>query len=145
MKFKTSHKYDDIINHDYQGSNRPDKMSRQMRAAQFSPFAALTGHHDAVEEKARQVESKIILGKDQRRLLDQKIKILESIVDQEPSVDVTYFIKDKKKPGGKYLRQLLKIKKINSIDRTIECQDGKRIQIDAILSLDSNYINRYFE
>lgn len=106
------------------------------RAAQFSPFAALTGYGDVIKETARLTDRKIELTEDARSDLDDKIQYLKENLEKKPKGLFTYFLKDKKKEGGAYVEAQGIIKRINEIDRQILLLDGKVIPIEDILEIE---------
>ena len=131
---KNIHEYDDIINLPHHQSPTRPHMPNHDRAAQFSPFAALTGHEDAVRETARLTEGKIQLDEDAKIALDEKLRfLLESGGRQQASI--TYFEPDNKKAGGAYLSVTGIIKNINGLKRTVTMEDGTEIPIDDILDI----------
>lgn len=136
---KDIHEYDDIIDLPHHQSATRPHMSVHDRAAQFSPFAALTGYEAAVSETARLTEGKIQLDEDAREALDEKLQFLqESARGQQ--VSVTYFQPDIRKKGGAYLSVSGIIKKINSYERVIVLEDGTSISVDDILDIQSDII-----
>ena len=94
------HKYDDIIHLPHHVSKRHPQMSLQNRAAQFSPFAALTGHEDAIRETARQTDSFAELDEDRKELLNRQLQFIKAMLAQKPECEITYFQPDQKKDGG---------------------------------------------
>lgn len=128
--------YDDIINMPHYTSPKRAKMSMEDRAAQFSPFAALTGYGDVIKETARLTDRKIELTEDARSDLDDKIQYLKENLEKKPKGLFTYFLKDKKKEGGAYVEAQGIIKRINEIDRQILLLDGKIIPIEDILEIE---------
>lgn len=136
-------KYDDIINLQYpQKSSRP-KMPMADRAAQFSPFAALTGFGAAITETARQTGAQIVLTEDEKALLNQKLQILLTFAAQKPQVGITYFLPDERKQGGVYLTAVGVIKKADSLHRMLLLESGTEIPLDNIVSLDSELFDRF--
>ena len=136
---KSIHEYDDIINLPHHQSPTRPHMSNHDRAAQFSPFAALTGYGDAVKETARLTDEKIELDEDAKEALDKKLRFLwENRVGQQ--VSVTYFEADSKKEGGAYLSVTGGIKKLNSYERTIMLEDGTVISLDNIMDIQINQL-----
>lgn len=103
--------YEDIINLPHHVSDKRPQMSMWDRAAQFSPFAALTGYDDAVTETARLTDDKIELDESAQATLDMKQHILMETISEQPEISVTYFKKDVKKAGGTYLTLTGKLKK----------------------------------
>lgn len=134
---KDIHEYDDIIDLPHHQSATRSHMSLHDRAAQFSPFAALTGYEAAVSETARLTEGKIELNEDARAALDEKLQFLQESAEEQ-QVSVTYFQPDIKKQGGAYLTVSGIIKKINSYERVIMLEDGTSISVDDILDIQSD-------
>ena len=95
-------KYKDIINLPHHDSKTRKPMSLYNRAAQFAPFAALTGYDDAIKEVARLTEKRIELSDELKNMLNQKIKLIIENIKLQPEVAITYFVQDKKKSGGIY-------------------------------------------
>ena len=126
-------KYDDMIN-----LPRPELVRARMgglaRAAQFAPFAALTGYDEAVCETARLVDEKIELSEDEREYLDEQTKKIREIPERE--IAVTYFIADKRKSGGAYLTARGFVKKIDEIERVLVLTSGERIPLYDIFDID---------
>ena len=140
-----SGKYDDIINLPHYTSEKRAKMSIYDRAAQFSPFAALTGYDAAVLEAARLTERRIELSDDSRSELDRMMSILERIIDTEPFVTVTYFLPDSRKSGGEYRTVHSRLVRIDSTAGIITLSSGDTIPIASVthlvpdLSVDMSY------
>ncbi len=125
--------YDDIIDLPHPTSERHPRMPMANRAAQFSPFAALSGYDDAVKETARLTDSKVELTEEEKVILDAKLQLL--VPGMEASF--TYFQQDDKKEGGAYLTVTGTVKKFDSYAREIVLGDGRRMPIDDILELQS--------
>ncbi len=125
-------KYEDIINLPYKKSATRSHMSIQDRAAQFAPFAALTGHDAAIKETARLTSSKIILDEYEIEQLNRKIIALKEKENENPDISVTYFVPDLKKQGGEYITVSGSLKQIRDTEQTIVLLDGTVIYIDAI-------------
>ncbi|WP_299966734.1 hypothetical protein [uncultured Oscillibacter sp.] len=125
--------YDDIIDLPHPTSQRHPRMPMANRAAQFSPFAALSGYDDAVKETARLTDSKVELTEEEKVILDAKLQLL--VPGMEASF--TYFQQDDKKEGGAYLTVTGTVKKFDSYAREIVLGDGRRMPIDDILELQS--------
>lgn len=126
-------KYDDIINLEHHVSKVHKPMSIQDRAAQFSPFAALDGHAQSIAEQERIVERKIELTDEEKLVINEKLNYLSLLKD--PIISITYFIKDDKKNGGKYCKEELMIKRIDTFDQLIILED-KKIRFEDILEID---------
>lgn len=131
----SEHKYDDIINLEHHISKTHKQMSMQNRAAQFAPFAALTGYEEAVKETARFTEQKIELDEELNNILDEKLRLIQSQIKNTPEITVTYFVPDDKKRGGKYQKITGKIKKIDDYNKFIIFTDGKFISIKDIINI----------
>ncbi len=120
--------YEDIMHLSRPVSRKHPPMDKMMRAAQFAPFAALTGHEDAVKERARLTEEEIELDEYEISVLDRQIRNL--IQDPSREVCITYFIPDMRKEGGKYVADRGYVKKIDEYNRQIILQnDDEQITI----------------
>ena len=128
--------YDDIINLPHHQSKNHPHMSLYDRAAQFAPFAALTGYDDAVKEARRLTDSKPELDENQLEELDQKLADLMTCIEEHPEVTITYFEPDDKKEGGAYVTCVGKIKKIDGYKRRLIFEDSKDINIDNIKEME---------
>ena len=94
--------YEDIVDLPHPTSKIHRPMARMDRAAQFNPFAALTGYDDEIREADRLTSEKILLAEDEKRVLDKKLQGLMQRIHEHPELEVTYFIADEKKTGGVY-------------------------------------------
>ena len=128
-----SNKYDDIINLPHHVSKTHPQMNIMDRAAQFSPFAALTGFEAAAKETHRLTQPKIELDESQKQLLDEKFHQLEAKLPKEPVVTITYFVPDTKKEGGAYLTVSGKVRKIDYFKKIIQLEQGELLPFDDIL------------
>ena len=126
-------RYDDIINMPHHVSRTRTPMSMENRAAQFAPFAALSGHDDAISETARLTTSRIELSEDEARALNDKLKFA---IEHRTSVTVTYFVHDLHKEGGKYVTATGIIKKIDEYDGNIIFTDKRTLLLADIISID---------
>ena len=144
MSMVETHKYDDIINMPHHVSHSRPRMSNYDRAAQFSPFAALTGYDDAVKETERLTDIKLELTDDEKSVLNEKIQLIVENSDENTIVTVTYFEPDKLKDGGKYLTKIGKIKEIDQIERKIVFEDKSSIKIDFLKNITSPIIDRFY-
>ena len=127
--------YDDIINLERPISKRHGKMPIGDRAAQFAPFAALTGFGDVIKETARLTDKKIELDEEEKELLNQNLHFLKSTLNSMPRVTITYFEKDLLKEGGKYINLTGNLKKIDEYKKKIIMIDGTEIKIDNIIEI----------
>lgn len=131
-----SNKYDKIINLPHHVSSTRPHMSMIDRAAQFSPFAALTGYDAAVKETARLTEQKIELDEYEKAALDQRILLLQEHLKELPEVTITHFVPDERKDGGKYVSITEAVKKIDIYEKQIVLVDKSKIPIENILSIE---------
>lgn len=115
---------------------RYHKMTMKQRAAQFAPFAALTGYEEAVKEKGRVTYEKILLDNNMKELIDYKLQEIANDIDEKPFVKVNYFVKDKLKTGGRYVDYEGEVKNIDTLYRKIAFISGKIIDIEDVFSLD---------
>lgn len=131
--------YDDIIDLPHHISKVHKPMSMLSRAAQFAPFAALTGHDNAIMETARITQSLTQLCEEQRTLLDRKIAYLKTVLHETPVVHITYFVPDNKKSGGAYHTICAGIKNIDESNGIITLLDGKKIDVLYIQDIDGDF------
>ena len=134
--------YDDIINLPHHVSKTRTPMSIEARSAQFAPFSALTGYSDAIKETARLTDKKIELDDDSKQILNDKIQFILENNYLNPLVVFTYFVKDNKKTGGKYIEKEGIIKKIDNINGYIILKDKTKIKIDDIINITSDLFNQ---
>ncbi len=131
-------RYDDIIHLPHHVSKTRPQMSMMDRAAQFSPFAALTGYDAAIKETGRLTDEKIELGEETKAVLDRKQCYLSNMISVQPEITVTYFLPDERKSGGTYLSVTGKLKRIDEYERMMILTDGKKIPLDDIMDIESN-------
>lgn len=129
--------YDDILHLLHPTSKRHPRMPIADRAAQFSPFAALTGHGAAIEETARVTDRRIELDEDAKEQLDQTLQLLLERIDEQPEITVTWFSPDKKKAGGQYHTATGKLKRIDSREGRLILTDGNQIPLEDLLEIRS--------
>lgn len=137
--------YNDIINLPHHVSETRPRMSRADRAAQFSPFAALTGHDAAVRETARLTDRRIETAEDKRQELDLKLQLLTQLLPSRPEVTVTYFVPDPRKDGGAYVSVSGALRRVDTRRRILLLGDGKEIPVDDVLELESPVFVKLFE
>ncbi|WMC93472.1 hypothetical protein [Kineothrix sp. MB12-C1] len=128
--------YDDIIQLPHYISKTRPHMAAIDRAAQFSPFAALTGHDAAIKETARQTDKRVELDEYLKDALRNRLQIIANRMKEHPQIAITYFQPDGKKDGGTYVTVINKIKKISEYERSIVMIDGTIIPIDDIISIE---------
>lgn len=131
-------KYDDIIRLPHHVSTKHPQMPALDRAAQFSPFAALTGYEAAITETARLVDQRIELDENRKEELDEKLQLAREQIPMEPEIAITYFVPDAKKEGGTYLQTIGIIKKMDDIRHKIIMKDGTTIPIHDIYGMESS-------
>lgn len=134
-------RYKDIISLPHPVSARHPHMPLPDRAAQFAPFAALTGYDTAIRETARQTEQKIELDENAKAALDQKQQILSNCSRQHPQIIVIYFKPDACKAGGTYVTVSGQFHSIDPLKRQLILTDKTRIPLDDILDLESPVID----
>jgi len=109
------------------------KMSMSDRAAQFAPFAALTGHKEAVIEQGRITQEKRILSNEEKLEINEKII---ELINLKSKCRITYFEKDKTKSGGKYLNRVLSFKRIDELNKVLYFKENIQIQIEDIVDIE---------
>ena len=112
------------------------QMSISDRAAQFSPFAALTGYDAAVDETARYTEIREELTEDEVNKLNDDLNRLLDMLDERPEIRVTYFVPDKRKSGGSYKTKIGIVKKIDEYQKILVLEDGCRIPLEDISEIE---------
>lgn len=128
-------KYNDIINLQHHVSKKHPQMSIDARAAQFAPFAALTGHSDSIKETARLTDKRIEIDEEFKKIIDRKLQIIQEKISFKPKISITYFIPDDKKKGGKYVTVIGNVKKIDRYNKTIVFTDSTIIPINEIIDI----------
>ena len=129
-------KYNEIMGLPHHVSKTRPQMPMSDRAAQFAPFAALTGYDAAIKETGRLTDERIELDVEALSALDMKYQLLMEALDEAPEVTITYFQPDERKAGGKYLTATGAVKKVDDFERRITMRDGTRIPMDDVLSID---------
>ena len=129
-------KYNEIMGLPHHVSKTRPQMPMSDRAAQFAPFAALTGYDAAIKETGRLTDERIELDVEALSALDMKYQLLMEALDEAPEVTITYFQPDERKAGGKYVSAVGTVKKIDDFERRITMRDGTRIPMDDVLSID---------
>lgn len=138
-----SGKYDDIIDLPHHVSATRPQMSMIDRAAQFSPFAALTGYDAAIKETGRLTDEKIEIDEDTKASLDMKQAYLMEIIDEQPEISVTYFLPDTKKTGGAYVTVTGNLKRFDEYERLLILTNGKKIPMDDIADIESDLFRAF--
>jgi len=127
--------YNDIINLPHHVSKSHPQMSMMNRAAQFAPFAALTGHSAAIEETARLTDEQRELADEDSDALNQKIAYLRETINEHPTITITYFEPDKKKAGGAYKSIEGQLQNIDDYNQAIVLKNGEVIPLKSILDI----------
>jgi hypothetical protein len=128
-------KYEKIIEQQHHVSKRHPQLSKDSYAAQFSPFAALTGYDGIVAETARLTDERVELGETDMEILSAKLQILSDRFKEQPEITITYFKPDERKAGGAYLQKTAQLKRIDDVERLIHFTDGSNLPIDDITDL----------
>lgn len=137
--------YEGILNLPHHVSKTRPQMSMLDRAAQFSPFAALTGYDDAIKETGRLTDEKIEMDEDRKAALDMKQANLIEMIDEQPEISITYFLPDTKKSGGAYVTVTGNLKRFDEYERLLILTDGKKIPMDDIADIESDLFRGMFE
>ena len=127
--------YSDIINLPHHVSKNHPQMSREARAAQFAPFAALTGYDDVIHETARLTDRQVELEEYDSERLNRIFSELMDCLEEHPVVTVSYFKSDEHKAGGAYVTVTGQLKKIDTYEQIMKMEDGTVIPIGSIMDL----------
>ena len=135
--------YEDIFHLPHPVSGTHPQMSMHDRAAQFSPFAALSGYEEAVEEEARLTEEKILLDEYEKQRIDEKLQkirddLQERGKEEKPRISVTYFLPDQRKAGGAYVTVTGQVKKMDTYKQQLLLTDGSAIPFQEIVELEGD-------
>ena len=134
--YKDAHKYDDIINLPHHQSKERPHMSLHDRAAQFAPFAALTGHEEAIQETARITDDRINLDESAVAKINEKLCEIAQSLDDKRMVAITYFQPDLHKKGGAYLTDVGTVKKIDANEKVLLMESGMKIAMEQIIGVE---------
>ena len=129
------HPYADIIDLPHHVSKDRPHLSMHQRAAQFSPFAALVGYEDVIEETTRQTDLKRELDETEKAELDRKLSVIAAHLVEKPIVVIEYFVPDKTKAGGEYLFKSGSVVKILPVQKVLVLGDGTKIRIEDIANI----------
>ncbi len=130
-----TNKYDDIINLPRHVSPTRIPMTNYDRAAQFAPFAALTGYGDEIDETARLTDNEIYLDDDRKAELDGRLREIRENIGKQPEVTVICFIPDEYKQGGAYVDISGCVKKIDETESAVIFTNGERIPVNRIYDI----------
>ena len=129
-------KYDEIANLPHHVSETRPQMPMSDRAAQFAPFAALTGYDSAIRETGRLTDERIELDEEALTALNLRYQLLMDALGKEPEVEITFFKPDERKSGGEYVTVIGAVKNVDDFERLITMQDGMKIPMNDVLSID---------
>ena len=131
-------KYDDIINLPHYEPKYHPRMSKYKRSAQFVPFAALVGYDEQVKECSRLTDERLEIDDELKEKINYKLNKINELIKNNPVVEITYFIPDVKKDGGKYITEKGNVKRIDYINRFIKFTDNKKIILDDVIDIKIN-------
>lgn len=129
--------YDDILYLPHPVSAAHPPMPVAERAAQFSPFAALTGYEDAIEETERMTQERPELTEEEKAALDEKLRALLADAGGPPQAKITLFVPDERKEGGAYVTYTGTVRKVDAAERLIRLEDGRTVPMDEILEIEA--------
>ena len=145
MNGKDPHRYDDILEIPYVKSHNRKQMSNYDRAAQFAPFAALTGYSESIAETGRRTDAFIEIGEQEKEELDRKVRILMEHIPERPEVEIEYFVPDLYKEGGSYRRERVSVYRIDMQQRVLITADKRKIDLWYITDMKGDVFNGYEE
>lgn len=128
--------YDDIIHLPHHVSRIHPQMSMEDRAAQFSPFAALTGYDAAIAETARLTDQRVELDEYERQALNEKLQFISEHLKEHPKISITHFVPDHCKEGGEYVTVTGNMKKLDDYEHRIVLMDGSRILMEDVIGIE---------
>ena len=132
--------YDDMIDMPHHVSSVHPQMRMEERAAQFSPFAALTGYGAVIKETARQTVPRLELSENSQEEIKRQLDHLEEHIHEQPEVSITYFLADQKKEGGAYVTAAGTIKRLDDVEGILKLEDGTCIKIEDIIKIQSSVL-----
>lgn len=138
-------RYEDIIDLQYCGSVTHACMPRIARAAQFAPFAALTGYEAAVKETARLTQDRVELDESKKAALNEKLRLIVEQRGDRPEVTITYFVPDDRKSGGAYVSVTGWVRNVNQYKCVVVMEDKTEIPIEQIYEINSDLFNQIAE
>ncbi len=136
MSYQDEHRYDDIMNLPHHVSTKHPHMPALDRAAQFSPFAALTGHDAAIKETARLTDEYMELDEDRKEEIDRCLRWIKVHLAERPEVAITYFEPDERKAGGSYVTVSGRVKKLDEYEGRIILEDNMSVEIAKIYMME---------
>ena len=141
---KQPHPYEDILHLPHHVSKERPHMSLHYRAAQFSPFAALVGYEDIIDETARLTTRKCELDEAEKAELDRRIGILIAHLRERPAVTVEYFVPDTLKSGGAYESKTGALVRISPVRKILTLADGTSIRFHDVVGIESELFRGEF-
>ena len=141
---KQPHPYEDILHLPHHVSKERPHMSMLDRAAQFSPFAALVGYEDIIDETARLTSQKRELDESEKAELDRRVSILAAHLRDKPVVTVEYFVPDALKSGGAYESRTGALVRISPVKKTLTLANGTSIRFDDVAGIESELFRGEF-
>lgn len=132
---KGSEKYADIFRMPHHVSETRPQMPLMARAAQFAPFAALTGYEDEVAETARLTDTELELDETRKAEIDEQLQYLQQHIEERPEVEIVHFVPDDRKAGGAYVTTTGKVNRLDPYTRQVILKSGKKIEIDRIYAI----------
>jgi len=129
-------RYEDVLPLPHHRSPRRAPLSRQDRAAQFAPFAALSGHSETLAECARRTDDCPPLAEDQQELLDRQLRHLARQIQRQPLVELSFFQPDARKSGGRFCRLRGRLLAIDSRRELLLLSDGRQVPFRHLRELE---------
>lgn len=136
--------YKDIIDLPYAQSKNHHNMSLNDRAAQFSPFAALNGYEESIDEAGRLTDEERKLTQEEKLIIDDKLRFINDNLNMHYQVEIEYFVPDKKKSGGAYNKIRGSIHRIDEIEKVIIMETKEKIKISSIVDLKSDIFSSLY-
>ena len=136
-------KEEDLLYYPYAGVKRHPHMSNAKRAAQFAPFAALTGYEEAIEESGRITEERKEMHEDALRIIQTKTAVLCEHIKEQPYVAFTVFKEDTSRHGGTYRTEEGNLKTVDEVNRLFVFKDRRKVNMDDVASIDSPLFEGY--
>lgn len=134
---------EELYTYPYEGVTHHPHMSLENRAAQFAPFAALSGYGEAVEETGRLTEERIELTADSLQEIQEKMHLLLQYAAEHPQVTAVFFAEDERKQGGRYEKTGGRTAAVDPEERILVFEDGRRIRMEDIVRLESPLFDDY--
>ena len=136
MNNQDPHRYDDMLDLPHHVSKTHPQMPLAARAAQFSPFAALVGYEEQIEEAARWTDAQRALSEQAQAALDLRLQWVQEHLAEQPALAITYFVPDARKAGGRYERITGRARRVDLCARQLLLAGGRRIPLDAIAEIE---------